>query len=108
MRLTHWTALRMVYMLARIQLVVKRRMKPSNLEDVGQIRRRKGTSTKRMTNADALWKGQNGVVSEGIGLVLHAQDGEDDVHNLEGEDVGDTEGKAEDNTKHTGPVVLRQ
>jgi hypothetical protein len=53
--LANWIALRMPYMVARIQLVVKRRTKASNLEDVGQIRRRKGTSTKMRTNDEALY-----------------------------------------------------
>ena len=53
-RLAHWMALRAVYMAARIQFVVKRRMKASNVEDVGQMRRSQGTSIKRMTKVEAL------------------------------------------------------
>ena len=41
-------------MATRIQMVVKRRMKLSNVEDVGQMRRSHGTSMNRMTKADAL------------------------------------------------------
>lgn len=53
-RLTNCTALMMVYMAARIQFVVMRRIKSSNLEDVGHILSRKGISTKRIMNAKTL------------------------------------------------------
>lgn len=53
-RLTHWTALMMAYMAARIQLVVNRRMKLSNFSEVGQILSRKGTSTKMRINPETL------------------------------------------------------
>jgi hypothetical protein len=41
-------------MAARIQFVVKRRMNASKVEEVGQMRRRKGTSMKRMMKEEAL------------------------------------------------------
>jgi hypothetical protein len=46
--------LMMAYIAARIQLVVKRRMNASNLEEVGQILSKKGTSMKMRINPETL------------------------------------------------------
>lgn len=53
-RLTHCKALIIKYIAARMKFVVKRRMKLSNFDEVGQILRRKGISMKIRTNAETL------------------------------------------------------
>ena len=53
-RLANCTALMIAYIPARIQLVVKRRMKASNLVDVGHILSRNGTSTKMRMRPETL------------------------------------------------------
>lgn len=101
-RLAHWTAHIMAYIAARIQLVVKRRMKASNLADVGQMRSRKGTSMKRMMNEQALQWSEWWIVIAEIWPILQADDGENDAEDG-GEDVGNAEGKAQDHAHHAGP-----
>ena len=89
----------------------------SKVDEVGQMRRRRGTSTKRMMKEETLREGgargvscefptnQRGRSGEMhmVGLRerkrgvsdVQAQHGEDDDEDVEGEDVGDAEGEAE-------------
>lgn len=53
-KLSHWIKLITPYTAARIIEVVNLRMKSSNLPLVGHMRRRKGTSTKRIMKEHAL------------------------------------------------------
>lgn len=83
----------MTYIPARIQFVVIWRMKASNFEEVGQIRRRKGTSTKRIIKAETLLRVRI-ALSQGIWLDSQAQNGEDNVPTVKSKDVGNTESDA--------------
>jgi hypothetical protein len=64
-------------------LVVKRRIKESNFGDVGQIRRRKGTSMKRMMNAEALKRVRLHNESVGNACDSHAEDTDDYQNHVE-------------------------
>jgi hypothetical protein len=71
-------------------------MKESNLGDVGQIRRRKGTSMKRIMNAEALIQVRS-YNSLGKKSNSHAETTEDDQDRIKGEDIGNSKRKAKDN-----------
>lgn len=82
----------------------------SNFADVGQIRSRRGTSTKRMTNAEALFV----LVSYEVPVVLRlmgdvqSKGAEHDDHRVEGEDVGDSHRKTNDHGQNTQPTQKSQ
>lgn len=85
-------------------------MKVSNFCEVGQMRRRKGISRKMSRSPETLrTRDQRGVARvRGGGAVvegenIQAQDAEDDDDDIEAEDVGDTEGEAEDDTEDARP-----
>jgi hypothetical protein len=92
------------YSTARIQLVVNWRIRASNCEFVGQIRRRNGTSTNRIIGAQIL---KQKPVSHEKGRIAHtkvgsqAYYGENDFG--EAEDVGDPIRGADDDAKDTRP-----
>lgn len=44
---------------------------------------------------------------EGKLLCLHAEDGEDNPHDMNGEDVGNSKCQTENDSKHAGPKVVR-
>lgn len=70
-------------MRARIELVVNLRMNSSNVGDVGQIRRRNGTSIKRMTNAEALKQVRLRNESTGNECDSHADNADDNENHVE-------------------------
>lgn len=76
-------------------------MKASNLADVGQIRSRKGTSIKRMTNEQALRMSVWCIITEDW-PDLQADGGEGDAGDGR-KKVGNTECKAQDHAQHAGP-----
>lgn len=74
-------------MRARIQLVVKRRIKASNFGDVGQIRRRKGTSMKMIKNAEILKQVRLRNELVGNECDSHAEDTNDNQNQIKRKDV---------------------
>lgn len=77
-------------------------MKASNLADVGQIRRRKGTSIKRMTKEQALRRSEWGVTTTEDWPDSQADDSEGNASDRR-KDVGNTKCKAQDHAHHAGP-----
>jgi hypothetical protein len=65
-------------------------MKASNFGDVGQIRRRKGTSIKRITNAEALKQVRLRNELVGNECDSHADDTYDNQKHIERKDVRNT------------------
>lgn len=109
-RLSHWTRLMMAYIAARIQLVVKRRMKLSNFSDVGHIRKRKGTSTKTRIIEENLLKTyfQRSGISprtehRQLDKDLQTKNAEHDVQGMEAEDIGDAKRKTQNDADYAGP-----
>jgi hypothetical protein len=81
-------------------------MKESNLGDVGQIRRRNGTSMKRIMNAEALTQVRSCNCWPGQEFNSHAETTEDNQDRIKGEDVGNSKRKTEDDAQYTGPRYL--
>lgn len=77
-------------------------MKASNLEDVGQIRRRKGTSMKRMTKEQALRGSEWGVTATEDQPDSQADNSEGNASDGR-KDVGNAECKAQDHAHHASP-----
>lgn len=77
-------------------------MKASNLAEVGQIRRRKGTSMKRMMKEQALRRSEWGVITTEDWPDSQADDSEGDASDGR-KDVGNTECKAQDHAHHASP-----
>lgn len=112
-RLANCTALRIAYIAARIQLVVNRRMKASNLADVGHILSRNGTSTKMRMRPETLRAVKHQFLflpylsklntGRKIMADVHAYDTEDNPNRVEREDASNANGKANDDRHHTRP-----
>jgi hypothetical protein len=79
-------------------------MKSSNFEEVGQMRRRSGTSMKRIMKAHALFDIRFVNVNRGVNT-LQANGAEDDEEWMYGEDVCNAKSKAENHTEDSGPIV---
>lgn len=95
----------MAYIAARIQLVVKRRMKLSNLPDVGHILRRKGTSTKMRVRPETLCAHRriSFLQKESEDPGLHREGTEDDPDRVERKNASDTSRETQNNGYHTSP-----